>query len=50
VAWTSWGELSQARMAIDLLTKGPAPQGVNTGGAWYLKQLLLSNPLTPYKP
>ena len=50
LAWTSWGELSQARMAIDLLTKGPAPQGVNTGGTWYLKQLLLSKPLTPYKP
>jgi branched-chain amino acid transport system substrate-binding protein len=50
LAWTSWGELSQARMAIDLLTTGPAPQGVNTGGTWYLKQLLLSSPLTPYSP
>jgi branched-chain amino acid transport system substrate-binding protein len=48
--WTSWGELSQARLAIDLLTTGPAPQGVNTGGTWYLKQLLLSKPLTPFTP
>ena len=48
--WTSWGELSQARLAIDLLTPGPAPQGVNPGGTWYLKQLLLSKPLTPYTP
>jgi branched-chain amino acid transport system substrate-binding protein len=48
--WTSWGELSEARLAIDLLTAGPAPQGVNTGGTWYLNQLLLSQPLTPYTP
>jgi branched-chain amino acid transport system substrate-binding protein len=50
LAWTSWGELSQARLAIDLLTTGPAPAGTNTGGTWYLKQLLLSKPLTPYTP
>jgi branched-chain amino acid transport system substrate-binding protein len=50
LAWTSWGELSQARLAIDLLTTGPAPSGTNTGGTWYLKQLLLSKPLTPYRP
>jgi branched-chain amino acid transport system substrate-binding protein len=50
LAWTSWGELSHARLAITLLTKGPAPQGTNTGGTWYLKQLLLSKPLTPYTP
>ncbi|MBV9941073.1 MAG: ABC transporter substrate-binding protein [Solirubrobacterales bacterium] len=48
--WTSWGELAQARLAIDLLTPGPAPHGVNIGGTWYLKQLLLSKPLTPFTP
>jgi len=50
LAWTAWGELSQARLAITLLTTGPAPSGTNTGGTWYLKQLLLSKPLTPYTP
>lgn len=50
LAWTSWGELSQARLAIDLLSTGPAPSGTNTGGTWYLKQQLLSKPLTPYTP
>ncbi len=48
--WTSWGELAEARMAIDELTAGPAPQGLNTGGTWFLKQLYLSPPLTPYTP
>ena len=48
--WTSWGELSDATLAIDLLTTGPAPAGLNTGGTWYLKQLYLTKPLTPYTP
>lgn len=48
--WTSWGELADARLAIDLLTKGPAPAGTNTSGTWYLKQLYLTKPLTPYRP
>lgn len=48
--WTSWGELADARLAIDLLTNGPAPAGLNTGGTWYLKQLYLTKPLTPVTP
>jgi branched-chain amino acid transport system substrate-binding protein len=48
--WTSWGELAQARLSIDLLTTGPAPAGLNTGGTWYLKQLYLTKPLTPFTP
>lgn len=48
--WTSWGELADAHLAIDLLTKGPAPAGLNTGGTWYVKQLYLTKPLTPYTP
>jgi branched-chain amino acid transport system substrate-binding protein len=48
--WTSWGELAEARLAITLLTTGPAPAGLNTGGTWYLKQLYLTKPLTPYTP
>jgi hypothetical protein len=48
--WTSWGELADARLAIDLLTTGPAPAGLNTGGTWYLKQLYVTKPLTPYTP
>jgi branched-chain amino acid transport system substrate-binding protein len=48
--WTYWGELADARLAIDLLTTGPAPSGTNVGGTWYLKQLYLTKPLVPYRP
>jgi branched-chain amino acid transport system substrate-binding protein len=48
--WTSWGELADATLAIDELTTGPAPAGLNTGGTWYLKQLLITKPLAPYMP
>jgi branched-chain amino acid transport system substrate-binding protein len=48
--WTKWGEMKGARIALDVLGKGPAPKGTNTGGSWYPKQVLLSKPLKPYKP
>jgi branched-chain amino acid transport system substrate-binding protein len=48
--WTKWGELAAPRIAFDLLTGGPAPAGLNTGGTWYPKQLSISEPLTPYRP
>jgi branched-chain amino acid transport system substrate-binding protein len=48
--WTKWGELAAPRIAFDLLTAGPAPAGMNTGGTWYPKQLSISKPLIPYRP
>lgn len=48
--WTKWGEMADARIALDIMTPGPAPKGVNKAGTWYPKQLLLSKPLKPYKP
>jgi branched-chain amino acid transport system substrate-binding protein len=48
--WTEWGELANARIAFDLLGRGPAPEGVNEAGAWYPKRLLVSEPLEPYQP
>ena len=48
--WTEWGELANARIAFDLLGRGPAPEGVNEAGAWYPKRLLVSEPLEPYRP
>jgi branched-chain amino acid transport system substrate-binding protein len=50
LSWTAWGELKRARIALDLLTAGPAGKGLNTGGSWYPKQLSVSKPLTPYRP
>jgi branched-chain amino acid transport system substrate-binding protein len=49
--WTKWGEIADARIAFDIITKGPAPAGLTNGGAtWYPKQLSLSKPLTPHQP
>jgi branched-chain amino acid transport system substrate-binding protein len=48
--WTEWGELANARIAFDLLGRGPAPEGVNKAGAWYPERLLVSEPLEPYQP
>jgi branched-chain amino acid transport system substrate-binding protein len=50
LSWTKWGELKRAQIAFDLLTRGPAPKGLNTGGSWYPKQLSLSKPLVPAIP
>jgi branched-chain amino acid transport system substrate-binding protein len=48
--WTEWGELANARIAFDLLGRGPAPQGVNEAGSWYPQRLLVSEPLEPFRP
>jgi branched-chain amino acid transport system substrate-binding protein len=48
--WTEWGELANARIAFDLLGRGPAPEGVNQAGAWYPERLLISEPLEPFRP
>jgi branched-chain amino acid transport system substrate-binding protein len=48
--WTEWGELASARIAFDLLGRGPAPQGVNEAGSWYPERLLISEPLEPFRP
>jgi branched-chain amino acid transport system substrate-binding protein len=48
--WTEWGELASAQIAFDLIDRGPAPQGVNQAGTWYLERLLVSDPLEPYQP
>jgi branched-chain amino acid transport system substrate-binding protein len=48
--WTEWGELADAKIAFDLISKGPAPDGVNKAGTWYPKRLLVSEALTPFQP
>jgi branched-chain amino acid transport system substrate-binding protein len=50
LSWTAWGELARPRIAFDLVTRGPAPRGLNRAGSWYPKQLSISKPLTPYRP
>jgi branched-chain amino acid transport system substrate-binding protein len=48
--WTEWGELANARIAFDLIGRGPAPEGVNKAGTWYPERLLISDPLPPFRP
>jgi ABC-type branched-subunit amino acid transport system substrate-binding protein len=48
--WTEWGELANAKIAFDLIGKGPAPDGVNNAGTWYPQRLLVSEPLQPFQP
>ncbi len=48
--WTEWGELANAQIAFDIISQGPAPEGVNEGGEWFVDRLLVSEPLEPYQP
>ena len=50
MAWTEWGELANAQIAFDLLSAGPAPEGLNEAGEWYPERLLVSDPLEPFQP
>ncbi|HEX2154896.1 MAG TPA: ABC transporter substrate-binding protein [Acidimicrobiia bacterium] len=50
MAWTEWGELSNATIAFDIVGEGPAPEGTNSAGDWYPERLFVSEPLEPYVP
>jgi branched-chain amino acid transport system substrate-binding protein len=50
LGWTEWGELANARIAFDLIGRGPAPEGVNKAGTWYPERLLVSESLQPFQP
>jgi branched-chain amino acid transport system substrate-binding protein len=50
LSWTEWGELAQSAPIFFQITNGPAPDGLNKAGDWWLKLLSHSSPLTPYEP
>ena len=50
LAWTEWGELAQAQMVLVSVNAGPAPDGLNTAGEWWVDELFTSDPLEPYVP
>lgn len=50
LAWTEWGELAEAQMLLVEVNAGPAPDGLNEAGDWWVEKLFLSEPLVPYKP
>ncbi len=50
MSWTEWGELAAAQPILVLITSGPAPEGLNEGGDWWVELLVHSEPLEPYVP
>lgn len=50
LSWTEWGELADSAPIFYQITEGPAPDGLNKAGTWWLKVLSHSSPLTPYAP
>jgi branched-chain amino acid transport system substrate-binding protein len=50
VSWTEWGELAEAQPIFFGITEGPAPEGLNEAGDWWIEVLTHSEPLEPYVP
>jgi branched-chain amino acid transport system substrate-binding protein len=50
LSWTEWGELAESAPIFFQIAEGPAPDGLNEAGDWWLKLLSHSAPLKPYEP
>jgi branched-chain amino acid transport system substrate-binding protein len=50
VSWTEWGELAEAQPIFFRITEGPAPEGLNEAGDWWIEVLTHSEPLEPFQP
>lgn len=50
MGWTEWGEQANAQPIFFTITAGPAPDGLNEAGDWWVEVLSQSDPLTPYEP
>jgi hypothetical protein len=50
LSWTEWGELAQSAPIFFQISEGPAPEGLNEAGDWWLELLTHSAPLEPYEP
>jgi len=50
LSWTEWGELAESAPIFFQISAGPAPEGLNEAGDWWLTLLSQSTPLTPYEP
>jgi branched-chain amino acid transport system substrate-binding protein len=50
LAWTEWGELAEAQPIFFTISAGPAPDGLNEAGDWWIEVLSQSDPLEPYVP
>jgi branched-chain amino acid transport system substrate-binding protein len=50
LSWTEWGELAESAPIFFIINEGPAPEGLNEAGDWWLTLLTQSAPLEPYEP
>ena len=50
LSWTEWGELASSAPIFFRISEGPAPEGLNEAGDWWLELLSHSETLTPYEP
>jgi branched-chain amino acid transport system substrate-binding protein len=50
LSWTEWGELASSAPIFFRISAGPAPEGLNEAGDWWLELLTRSATLTPYDP
>ena len=50
LSWTEWGELAQSQPILFQFVEGPAPEGLNEAGDWWLEFLSQSEPLEPFEP
>ena len=50
LSWTEWGELAESAPIFFMINEGPAPEGLNEAGDWWLELLTHSEPLEPYEP
>ncbi|HEX6299331.1 MAG TPA: ABC transporter substrate-binding protein [Acidimicrobiia bacterium] len=50
MSWTEWGELAEAQPIFFRIIEGPAPEGLNEAGDWWIEVLTRSEPLEPYVP
>ena len=50
LSWTEWGELASSAPIFFRISEGPAPEGLNEAGDWWLELLSHSETITPYEP
>jgi branched-chain amino acid transport system substrate-binding protein len=50
LSWTEWGELASSAPIFFIINEGPAPEGLNEAGDWWLEVLTRSETLEPYEP
>jgi branched-chain amino acid transport system substrate-binding protein len=50
VSWTEWGELASSAPVVHTISEGPAPEGLNEAGEWWVERVTQAETLEPYTP